>query len=97
LVVFISNPCDRPVFDHNERMARPGIQISVAAMLGLVACAAVNIWLFRVGFLYGLVGLNVTKHVGVAVLCQALGVNRRASETSRQALPRPQGSLNGAP
>jgi hypothetical protein len=60
-------------------MARPALQISVAMMLGLVACVAVNIWLFRVGFLYGLIGLNVTKHVGVAALCQALGVNRRES------------------
>ncbi len=59
-------------------MTRPGFQISVASLLGLVACAAVNFWLFRVGFLYGLVGLNVTKHVGVAVFCQAIGVNRQA-------------------
>lgn len=57
-------------------MGRPGFQISVAAMLGLVACVAVNLWLFRVGFLWGLVGLNVSKHVGVAVICQVLGVNR---------------------
>jgi hypothetical protein len=68
-------------------MTRPGLQFSVAGLLGLVACAAVNIWLFRVGFLYGLVGLNVTKHVGVAVLCQSLGVNRRASETSISGSP----------
>ena len=58
-------------------MNRPGIQISVTAMLGIVACAAVNLWLFRLGFLYGLIGLNVTKHVGVALFCQAIGVNRR--------------------
>jgi hypothetical protein len=73
-------------------MARPGLQFSVAAMLGLVACVAVNLWLFRVGFLYGLVALNVTKHVGVAVLCQAIGVNRRPDEP----LPR-SASLNGSP
>ncbi len=53
------------------------LQVSLAAMLGMVACIAVNFWLFRVGWLYGLIGLNVTKHVGVAVLCQLLGVNRR--------------------
>jgi hypothetical protein len=79
-------------------MARPGFQFSVAALLGLVACVAVNVWLFRVGFLYGLVGLNLTKHVGVAVLCQAIGVNRRPEESgSRSALPRPDASLNGSP
>ena len=55
-------------------------------MLGLVACAAVNFWLFRLGFLYGLIGLNVTKHVGVALFCQAIGVNRRP--TSSPSTPR---------
>jgi hypothetical protein len=79
-------------------MTRPGLQISVAAMLGLVACLAINIWLFRVGFVYGLVGLNVTKHVGVAALCQAIGVNRRSAEaSSRSAVPKPDASLNGSP
>ena len=42
-------------------------------MLGLVACVAVNIWLFRVGTLLGILGLNVTKHVAIAFLCQAAG------------------------
>ena len=78
---------DRGIPGHNETMTRPGLQISVASLLGLVACAAVNFWLFRVGFLYGLVGLNVTKHVGVAIFCQSIGVNRpspgpRLSEAS---------------
>ncbi len=41
----------------------------------MVACVALNIWLFRVGWLAGLIGLNVTKHVAVAVLCAAIGVN----------------------
>ncbi len=47
-------------------------------MLGVVACVALNIWLFRVGPLAGILGLNVTKHVVIAYLCQVLGVNRRA-------------------
>jgi hypothetical protein len=67
-------------------------------MLGLVACAAVNVWLFRVSFLYGLIGLNVTKHVGVAALCRALGVNRRGDEGTRgSALPEPHASINAIP
>jgi hypothetical protein len=79
-------------------MARTGLQISVAAMLGLVACAAVNVWLFRIGFLYGLVGLNVTKHVGVAVICQAIGVNRRNEKTHpRSGVPKPHASFDGSP
>jgi hypothetical protein len=78
-------------------MGRSALQFSVAAMLGLVACVALNIWLFRVGFLWGLVGLNVTKHVGVAALCQALGVNRRSDEgPTRSALPEPH-LVNEAP
>jgi hypothetical protein len=87
-----------PLPIHNERMARPGLQFSVAAMLGLIACAAVNIWLFRVGFLWGLIGLNVSKHVGVAVLCQVLGVNRRADEgASRATMSEPHATVNGVP
>ena len=35
---------------------------------------AVNFWLFRLGRFWGIVGLNVTKHVAIAYLCQALGV-----------------------
>jgi hypothetical protein len=46
-------------------------------MLGLVACVAVNIWLFRLGAFWGIVGLNVTKHVAIAHLCHVLGVDRR--------------------
>jgi hypothetical protein len=80
-------------------MTRTGLQISVAAMLGLVACAAVNLWLFRLGFLYGLVGLNVTKHVGVAVLCQTIGINCRGdgADPPRTPVPRPHASINGSP
>jgi hypothetical protein len=59
------------------RMERPTFQMTVAAMLGLVACVALNFWLFRLGALWGIVGLNVTKHVAIAYLCQVLGVDRR--------------------
>jgi hypothetical protein len=79
-------------------MGRSSLQFSVAAMLGLVACLAVNLWLFRVGILWGLVGLNVTKHVGVAVLCQMLGVNRPGrGQPSESKLPTPHSSFNGSP
>ena len=71
-------------------MRRPGVQFSVAAMLGLIACIAFNIWLFRLGFLAGVIGLNITKHVGVAVLCQALGINgQRARTPSCPPVPKP--------
>jgi hypothetical protein len=46
-------------------------------MLGLVACIALNFWLFRLGAFWGIVGLNLTKHVAIAYLCQVLGVDRR--------------------
>ena len=49
-------------------------------MLALVACVAVNIWLFRLGILWGVVGLNITKHVVIAQLCHAVGVNRKPTE-----------------
>ena len=58
-------------------MDRPSFQLSVAAMLGLVACFALNFWLFRVSILAGIIGLNVSKHLVIAYLCQVLGVNRR--------------------
>jgi hypothetical protein len=74
-----------------------GFQFSVAAMLGLVACAAVNVWLFRVGFLWGLIGLNLTKHVAVAVLCQGLGVNRRENERESRVIPKSHATINGSP
>ena len=57
-------------------MDRSRLQLSVAGLLGLVACVAVNVWLFRLGPLLGILGLNVSKHVLIAYLCQALGVNR---------------------
>jgi hypothetical protein len=58
-------------------MERSGFQLSVASMLGLVACIALNIWLFRLGALWGILGLNVSKHVVIAYLCQILGVGRQ--------------------
>ena len=65
-------------------MERPLFQMSVAAMLGLVACIAFNFWLFRIGPFWGIVGLNLTKHVATAYLCQVLGIDRRrAAEASR--------------
>jgi hypothetical protein len=68
-------------------MERPHLQMSVAALLGLVACFAFNFWLFRLGALWGILGLNVTKHVAIAVLCQTLGVDRPAP--SRTPAPAP--------
>jgi hypothetical protein len=57
-------------------MERPPFQLKLLSLLGLVACIAVNLWLFRLGALWGLVGLNVSKHVVIAYLCQILGVDR---------------------
>lgn len=67
-------------------MERPSLQLSVAGMLGLVACAALNIWLFRLGTLLGIIGLNLTKHVVIAFLCQVLGVDKRVP-SSRSPAP----------
>ena len=63
-------------------MDRPALQLSLTGMLGLVACVAVNIWLFRVSFLAGFIGLNVSKHLLIAYLCQVKGVNRRPDPAS---------------
>jgi hypothetical protein len=60
-----------------EIMTRRGLTFNVASLLGLVACVAVNLWCFRVHVMLGVVAVNVTKHVVIAQLCQALGVNRR--------------------
>ncbi len=59
--------------------------MSVAGMLGLVAAIAINIWLFRQGALWGILGLNVSKHVLIAYFCQAAGVNRRAGSSGSAA------------
>ncbi len=69
-------------------MERPGLQLSVATLLLLVACVAFNLWLFRLGPLLGIIGLNLTKHVLIAWLCQVLGVDRRAKPAAPP--PRPE-------
>jgi hypothetical protein len=68
-------------------MERPSFQLSIAGMLGLIACIALNIWLFRFGALLGLVGLNITKHVMIAYLCQVLGVDKRKGTERPQPSP----------
>lgn len=50
--------------------------MTVKMMLGLVAGIAINFWLFRLGVLWGILGLNVSKHLLIAYLCQVLGVDR---------------------
>jgi len=84
----VAGPADRPYPGAGRRsiivgMGRPTLQLSLATLLGLVACVAVNVWLFRVGVLAGIIGLNVSKHVLIAYLCKALGVGRppRAPES----------------
>ena len=67
-------------------MERPIFQMSVATMLCLVACIALNFWLFRLGVFWGIVGLNVTKHVLIAQLCGAVGVDRRQPQRPKAAL-----------
>ena len=52
-------------------------QITLMTWLGLTAWVAVTIWLFRQSALWGIIGLSVFKHVAIAQLCQALGVDRR--------------------
>lgn len=69
-------------------MERPTFQLTVGAMIGVVGCAALNFWLFRVGVLWGILGLNVTKHVVIAYLCHAVGLDRSAAaETGIIATP----------
>lgn len=78
-------------------MERPGLQLSVATMLLLVACVAFNLWLFRLGPLLGLIGLNITKHVVIAWLCQVLGVDRRRNRAKTPGAgppPEPAPALN---
>lgn len=58
-------------------MQRTGLQFSLLSMIGLVACVAINLWLFQWHVFAGIVGLNVTKHVLIAYLCQVMGVNKR--------------------
>jgi hypothetical protein len=58
-------------------MERATFQMTVGAMLVVVACIALNFWLFRLGVFWGILGLNVTKHVVIAYLCQVIGVDKR--------------------
>ena len=60
-----------------DAMERPAFQLSVAGMLGLVAAVALNVWLFRLSVLLGIIGLNITKHLVIAYLCQVIGVDKR--------------------
>lgn len=59
-------------------MTTPRLQMTVAAWLLTIASVAVVIWLFRLGALWGILGLSVLKHVVIAYLCQVLGVDRPA-------------------
>lgn len=72
-------------------MERPAFQLTIVSLIGLVACVALNLWLFRLGPLLGIIGLNVSKHLLIASLCQILGVDRRrgrgASPASRIVAP----------
>jgi hypothetical protein len=70
-------------------MERPSFQMSLAGLLGLVACVALNFWLFRLGALWGILGLNVTKHVAIAFLCQSLGVDRSVPPAPVRPSPAP--------
>lgn len=63
-------------------MERRGFQFSVAGMLGLVAAVALNVWLFRLSMLLGIIGLNITKHLVIAYLCQVLGVDKPVTQTA---------------
>ena len=65
-------------------------------MVGLVAAFALNFWLFRLGFLYGFIGLNITKHLVIAAFCQNLGRDGRAATLpDPRRLPAPHASRRG--
>ncbi len=68
-------------------MERPSLQLSVTSLLGLVACVALNIWLFRLGPLLGILGLNISKHVIIAYLCKVVGVNKDHRRTPNKPVP----------
>jgi len=61
--------------------------MTIASMLGLIACIALNFWLFRLGVFWGILGLNVTKHVVIAHLCHVLGVDRTRPSQPDRAIP----------
>jgi hypothetical protein len=60
--------------------------MTVGAMIAVVACIALNFWLFRLGVFWGILGLNVTKHVVIAYLCQVIGVDRQPSNAAAHAV-----------
>lgn len=60
-------------------MEPPPPQLSLTSLLLLVACVALNLWLFSIGPLWGILGISVTKHLLVAVLCKLLGLDRRTT------------------
>jgi hypothetical protein len=66
--------------------ARP-FQTRISALLIITACVAFNCWLFRVGMIWGFIGLNLTKHVIIAQLCLSVGVNRQTAESAPNPLP----------
>jgi hypothetical protein len=68
-------------------MERATFQMTVGAMLAVVACIALNFWLFRLGVLWGILGLNVTKHVVIAYLCQVIGVDKRPTAGPSRVVP----------
>ena len=57
-------------------MNRRSSQFSLTFLMLLIACIAINLWLFRQGSLWGIIGLNISKHLLIAYLCRNLGVNR---------------------
>lgn len=65
-------------------MERGGLQFRLATLLLFVACAAFNLWLFRLGALWGIVGLNISKHVFIAALCQWVGLDRANPQPGRR-------------
>ena len=72
---------------HNGPMERATFQMTVGAMLVVVACIALNFWLFRLGVFWGILGLNVTKHVVIAYLCQVIGVDKHPTPQATRAVP----------
>lgn len=68
-------------------MERPSLQLSVTSLLGLVACVALNIWLFRLGPLLGILGLNISKHVIIAYVCKVAGVDKDRRRTRVEPVP----------
>jgi hypothetical protein len=60
-------------------------QFRLTSLLCIIACVAVNLWLFRVGAIWGILGLNVTKHVVIASLCQRLGIDHASERNAGRA------------